>query len=73
MTESLHLEELITSVIFLRHGHTKETEAGKLYTDHSSMLTERGFEQSECAADWLKKEDVNLLLCSPAKWFLATA
>lgn len=73
MTESLHPEELITSVIFLRHGHTKETEAGKLYTDHSSMLTERGIEQAESAAEWLKKEEVNLLLCSPAKRVLATA
>lgn len=73
MSESLHPEELITSIIFLRHGHTKETEAGKLYTDHSSMLTERGIEQAKRATDWLKQTDANLLLCSPARRVLATA
>lgn len=73
MGESLHPEEQITSVIFLRHGHTKETEAGKLYNDPSSMLTERGVEQAQRAARWLKQEEVNLLLCSPAQRVLATA
>lgn len=73
MTESLHPEELITSIIFLRHGHTRETEAGKLYTDPSAMLTEQGVEQSKKAADWLKQREINLLLCSPATRVLATA
>ena len=66
MTETLHPEEQITSIIFVRHGHTKETEAGKLYTDHHSLLTERGLEQAQNAAAWLKNETVELLLCSEA-------
>lgn len=73
MSESLHPEELITSITLIRHGHTNETETGKLYTDPTALLTERGIEQAEKAALWLKNERFDLLLSSPALRVLGTA
>lgn len=73
MAESLHPEELITSVIFVRHGHTQQTEQGKLYCDMNATLSERGEKQAAEAAKWLKKESPALLLSSAAVRVKSTA
>ncbi len=73
MAETLHPEELITSVIFVRHGHTQQTEQGKLYCDMNATLSERGEKQAAEAAQWLKKESPAILLSSAAVRVRSTA
>ena len=66
MTETLHPEETITSFILIRHGHTRATEQGLLYSDPNAELTEKGIQQADLAADWLAKHKPEVLLSSPA-------
>lgn len=73
MTETLHPEETITTFILMRHGHTQQTEQGKLYTDPAAMLTEKGKKQAEALAAWLPKERPEILLSSTAERVRATA
>lgn len=73
MSETLHPEELVTSVIFVRHGHTAQTEAGKLYTDHASLLTEKGLQQAKAAAKWLADQEAEVLLSSQADRVVGSA
>lgn len=71
--EPLHPEEVVTSIILARHGHTIPTEEGLLYTDPNAPLTERGEKQAATLALWMAKQKPELLLSSPSKRVLATA
>lgn len=73
MKETLHPEEIITSFLLVRHGHTSFTEQGKLYTDPTAELTDRGLEQAKSLASWIKKQDVDLILSSGAKRVVSTS
>lgn len=73
MSETLHPEEEITSIVFVRHGHTMQTEQGKLYTDPSALLTEKGMKQAVAIADWLPEESPSEILSSTAVRVKATA
>lgn len=73
MTELLHPEEIITSILLIRHGHTRATEEGKLYTDPEAPLTERGIEQAKALAAWLPSQTTDVLLTSPSMRVRSTA
>jgi broad specificity phosphatase PhoE len=72
-TEPLHPEELVTTILFLRHGHTQATEQGKLYTDPTAELTVAGRHQAEALGRWLKKQSTEVLLSSSSRRVLTTA
>lgn len=71
--EPLHPEEIVTSVFLVRHGHTKPTEEGLLYTDPEAPLTERGEKQAVALASWMLRQSPDVLLSSRSKRVLATA
>jgi broad specificity phosphatase PhoE len=73
VAESLHPEETVTTFVLLRHGHTQQTEQGKLYTDPGAMLTDKGRKQAEALAAWLPKERPDILLSSTAERVRASA
>ncbi|MBY0552150.1 MAG: histidine phosphatase family protein [Candidatus Obscuribacterales bacterium] len=73
MTEQLHPEEKITTIIFVRHGDTLQTESGKLYNDHSVPLTEKGQQQAHGVAKWIPSQKPSMLLCSRADRVRSTA
>lgn len=73
MAEALHPEEQISTVIFVRHGHTAMTEAGKLYSDPATLLSPKGVEQAKAAAQLALLEKPDLLLCSRAARARASA
>lgn len=73
MSEPLHPLETVTTVYLLRHGHTEETEKGKLYNDPTVELTDRGREQAQALATWLEKIKPDVLACSTAKRVRSTA
>lgn len=73
MTETLHPEEKVTSIVLIRHGHTEQTESGKLYSDPEAALTARGKEQANKVAGWISVETPEILLSSPAWRVRATA
>lgn len=73
MTETLHPEESITSFLLIRHGHTKQTEEGKLYTDPTVELTAQGIAQAKSLAAWLSKRKPDHVLSSTAKRVVSTA
>jgi broad specificity phosphatase PhoE len=73
LTETLHPEEAVTTLLLIRHGHTIHTEAGKLYSDPASTLTDKGREQAAAIARWLPLEEPQLLLCGPSVRVRATA
>src|SRR5438477_1212429 len=69
----LHPEETITRILFVRHGHTKATEEGRLYTDPDAPLTERGQAQARSLADWVLLQKPDELLTSPSRRVRSTA
>lgn len=73
MSEALHPEEVVTSIVLVRHGHTAQTEGGMLYSDPAAMLTDKGREQAKAAAAYLTKEKPDLLLTSPSQRVRDTA
>lgn len=73
MSEALHPEETVTTVIFVRHGHTRQTESGQLYSDPGAVLSDRGKAQAEQIARWLVRENPDGLLSSAADRVKATA
>lgn len=73
MTELLHPEEVITSFLLIRHGHTRATEEGRLYTDPDAPLTENGRAQAQALAGWLPEQRPDLLLTSPSRRVRSTA
>lgn len=66
MSETLHPEETVTTVLLIRHGHTVHTEAGKVYSDPQSTLTEQGRKQAQAIAEFLPSEKPQILLSSPS-------
>lgn len=54
MSEELHPLEEVTTIYFLRHGHTMATEMGLLYSNPDLPLTEKGAEQAQSAAGHLE-------------------
>lgn len=71
--EQLHPEEKVTTLILVRHGETKQTEGGMLYTDHAAELTDKGLRQAEQLGDWLKREKAEVVLSSRARRVQSTA
>ncbi len=53
MSEELHPLEEITSIFFVRHGHTPATEMGLLYSDPKLELTTKGISQAAAAAHYI--------------------
>lgn len=53
MSEELHPLEEVTSIFFVRHGHTPATEMGLLYSDPKLELTTKGFSQAAAAAHYI--------------------
>jgi broad specificity phosphatase PhoE len=73
VSEPLHPLETVTTVYLVRHGHTEETEKGKLYNDPSVELTERGRDQAQALGVWLEKIKPDVLACSTARRVRSTA
>ncbi|MBX9670696.1 MAG: histidine phosphatase family protein [Candidatus Obscuribacterales bacterium] len=73
MSEPLHPLETVTTIYLLRHGHTEETEKGKLYNDPNVEITANGRAQAEALGTWLANNKPDLLLCSTAKRVRSTA
>ncbi len=73
MAETLHPEETVTSIVFVRHGHTQQTDRGLLYSDRAAKLTEKGRQQAEKIAVWLERENPQVLLSSTAERVKETA
>ena len=73
MTEQLHPEEKITTIIYVRHGDTLQTEGGKLYNDHAAALTDKGRLQAESVARFIPSEKPAVLLSSRADRAVSTA
>jgi len=71
--EVLHPEESITTLLLIRHGHTRATEEGRLYTDPEAALTDEGLKQSKALAEWLMSRPPDVILSSTAKRVVATA
>lgn len=71
--EVLHPEESITSFLLIRHGHTKATEEGRLYTDPSAEMTNEGFRQAHAISHWVRDHRPDCLLSSTAKRVITTA
>jgi broad specificity phosphatase PhoE len=71
--EPLHPEEVVTSVLLVRHGHTRATEEGKLYTDPAAELTDAGREQSRAVGLWLREQRPDVLLSSTSKRVFTSA
>ena len=46
MSEELHPSESITTLYLVRHGHTRATELGLLYSDPQIEITDKGARQA---------------------------
>jgi broad specificity phosphatase PhoE len=73
LTDVLHPEETITSFLLIRHGHTKATEEGRLYTDPNAPLTDKGRLQAQALAAWSVSQKPDALLSSPSLRVRTTA
>lgn len=62
MSEELHPLEAITSIYFVRHGHTRATELGLLYSDPLLEITEKGEAQAQAAAAYIETIKPDLLV-----------
>lgn len=71
--EALHPEEVVTTVFLVRHGDTRQTDAGVLYTDPEAKLTEKGRRQIRAIASWLSDEAIEALFSSSSKRVLSSA
>lgn len=66
MSEELHPLEAITSLYLVRHGHTRATELGLLYSDPKIEITEKGSAQAQAAAKYMATISPQILLCGDA-------
>jgi broad specificity phosphatase PhoE len=71
--DELHPLETVTSILFLRHGHTAGTERGLLYSDPATELTEKGCNQAEQLGLWMRSQAIDGLFSSSSKRVLSTA
>lgn len=62
MSEELHPSESITTLYLVRHGHTKATEMGLLYSDPQMEITEKGAKQAQAAASYVAEQKPQLLV-----------
>ncbi len=69
----LHPEEIVTKILLIRHGDTRATESGLLYTDPAAELTEKGIAQAKAVAQFIKKLQPDVVVCSAAKRVIDTA
>ncbi|CAN5391348.1 histidine phosphatase family protein [soil metagenome] len=67
MSEELHPLEAITSLYLVRHGHTKATELGLLYSDPNIEITEKGLSQAQAAAQYIATIKPQILLRGAAR------
>jgi broad specificity phosphatase PhoE len=72
-TEVLHPEEVVTTLLLIRHGDTQATERKLLYTDPAAELTEKGIAQAQRVAQSIAKLRPDVVLCSTAKRVVDTA
>jgi broad specificity phosphatase PhoE len=54
-------------MFLVRHGDTRQTDEGRLYTDPEAELTEKGRDQMRAVAEWLKTESPQKLFSSSSK------
>lgn len=73
MSEELHPLEAVTTLYLIRHGHTRATELGLLYSDTTIELTEKGKAQAASAAAYIKTLAPQLLICGKAKRVMQSA
>jgi broad specificity phosphatase PhoE len=73
MSEELHPLEAITTLYLIRHGHTRATEMGLLYSDAAIELTEEGEVQANNAATYIKALAPEILLCGKATRVIQSA
>lgn len=73
MSEPLHPIETVTTVYLIRHGHTEETEKGRLYNDPAVEITQRGRDQARAVGIWLTNNKPDVLACSTAQRVRSTA
>lgn len=66
MSEELHPLEAITSLYLVRHGHTRATELGLLYSDPKIEISEKGIVQAQAAAKYIATIKPQILLCGDA-------
>jgi broad specificity phosphatase PhoE len=66
VSEELHPLEAITSLYLVRHGHTRATELGLLYSDPKIEITEKGLAQAQAAAKYVAATKPQILLCGAA-------
>jgi hypothetical protein len=66
LSEELHPLEAITSLYLVRHGHTRATELGLLYSDPKIEITEKGLAQAQAAAKYVAATKPQILLCGAA-------
>ncbi len=71
--EPLHPEEIVTTALLIRHGHTGATEQGICYTDPAAELTAAGQAQAELIGKWLETEQADVLLSSSSQRVVTTA
>jgi broad specificity phosphatase PhoE len=62
MSEELHPAESITTLFLVRHGHTRATEMGLLYSDPKMEITEKGAKQAQAAAQYVADLKPQLLV-----------
>lgn len=60
--EELHPLEEVTSIFFVRHGHTQATELGLLYSDPSLPITDKGRSQAQAAAIYMTKQKPQVIV-----------
>ncbi len=66
MSEDLHPLEEITSFYLVRHGHTRATELGLLYSDIKIEITEKGEKQAQAAANFVARSKPQKIICGQA-------
>jgi broad specificity phosphatase PhoE len=66
LSEELHPLEAITSLYLVRHGHTRATELGLLYSDPKIEISEKGISQAQAAAKYVAAIKPQILLCGAA-------
>lgn len=66
MSDDLHPLEEITTLYLVRHGHTKATELGLLYSDVKIEITPKGEKQAQAAAQYVAASKPQKIICGQA-------
>ena len=62
MSEELHPSESITTLYLVRHGHTRATELGLLYSDPQIEITDKGARQAQAAAKYVAEQKPQIIV-----------